>query len=134
MKFSAKASPAFNEYMFLNFVDENQIHTFYDIGVGPKSECNTIKDRHPHIEFFGIEANPKMYSQVKGRFPGEITNAAISQAGRGSQVAFHIHEENEMASGLVPYQDKPADQTIEPLMVPALSLDEYDQDSGMSLV
>ena len=130
MRIAQRASPQYCKYIFLDFIDPEQIKNLYNIGVGPKSECDTINNKYKKIDFYGVEANPAMYEAVRDTFPGKILQAAVSEAGRGNFADFFIHEPIEMASGLVPHSYEIGEGAPEPLKVPAMNLDEFDEEVG----
>lgn len=126
-RISAKASPTFYEYMFCEFIDPKSVSNVYDIGVGPKSEYDTIKAKFKDISFFGTEPNPDFFEMLCDKFPGQLLDYAISETGGESLVNFHLHPENIMASGIIPYDDG---KNSSPTSVKSITLDEFDHRCG----
>lgn len=52
----------------------------YDIGVGHKTEWQTLKDIYPKMRLFGCEPNPKQYRELSDTFTGSLRQVAISGA------------------------------------------------------
>lgn len=126
-RISAKASPTFYEYMFCEFINPKLISSVYDIGVGPKSEYDTIKSKFKNISFFGTEPNPDFFDVLREKFPGQLLDYAISEKGGESLVDFHLHPENIMASGIIPYDDG---KDASPKRIKSITLDEFDSRCG----
>ncbi|MFA1621231.1 FkbM family methyltransferase [Rhizobium mongolense] len=126
-RISAKASPTFYEYMFCEFINPQLINNVYDIGVGPKSEYDTIKSKFKNISFYGTEPNPDFFEMLRDKFPGKLLDYAISEEGGRSLVEFHLHPENIMASGIIPYDDA---RDAPRKSVKSITLDEFDSECG----
>jgi len=124
MNNSIKASPTFYEQVILSFIDKHQITNLFDIGVGPKTEYLTISKKYPSIRFFGIEAHPETFKKVEKVFPGPVLNMAIAEGGIGTKVNYFVHEQNVMASGLLPYETAPKSPKIK---VNSITLDLFDE-------
>jgi len=122
MTINVKASTTWYEHVILDFLDRKTFKTFYDIGVGPRAEYLIIKQHFQDVDFFGLEANPAMFEQVVNKFPGTILPLAVSKT--PGDVTFVIHEQNVMASGLIPYDNSSDGEKIN---VPSITLDEFDQ-------
>jgi len=125
MKFISKASPTWYENIILSFIDSQTLSAVYDIGVGPKTEYLTINKKFPDLKMFGLEANPNTYQEIVHKFPGTVLPLAVSES--GGQVRYVVHEQNVMASGLVPYDNE---NDGEEFFVPSITLDEFDKRFG----
>lgn len=122
LNLNSKASPAYYEQIILNFLESETFKVFYDIGVGPKTEYLTIKNKFPATRFYGLEANPNTFREIEHIFPGIVLPMAVSES--GETVKYVVHEQNVMASGLIPYDNARDGQEI---LVPSITLDNFDK-------
>lgn len=122
MNFNLKATPSYYEHVILNFLDAASFKVIYDIGVGPKSEYLTLNNKFPLAKFYGLEANPNTYKEIEQKFPGTVLPMAVSET--GETVRYVVHEQNVMASGLIPYDNA---KDGEEIFVPSITLDNFDK-------
>jgi FkbM family methyltransferase len=125
MNLTLKATPSYYEHVILNFLDEHSFKVFYDIGVGPKSEYLTLNNKFPSARFYGLEPNPSIYKDIESKFPGTVLPMAVSES--GETVRYVVHEQNVMASGLIPYDNAAGGEEI---FVPSITLDNFDKRFG----
>lgn len=85
-----KACPTWYERVILDFLDYSRFRVVYDIGVGPKTEYLTIKKEFPEVAFFGLEANPETYHEIKPKFPGVVLPLLFPWTGSRSNILFTI--------------------------------------------
>jgi len=94
-------------------------HTMMDIGVGPKTECLTLKEHYPNMQLIGVEPLAFLMPD-KESFPGELFEYAIS----GSPVPKKIfyNPDRLLNASLIP------DAThTQSKYVPSMRLDELDK-------
>jgi FkbM family methyltransferase len=89
----------------------------YDIGVGPKSEYNTLKRIYPKMEVFGCEPLVKHYGLI-GKFPGTLWPVAI---GEGMCAEIYYEQNQELTASMLTRTEQ-----SESCTVPMWSLDELD--------
>jgi len=97
---------------------------FYDIGVGPKSEWQTLCHKYPTMPVFGCEPHPDQYQKLLGaKFPGPLAKVAIGETEGVATLHVPTHDLKCCSLLPVPY----ADTTYE---VEIWSLDQFDVNMG----
>jgi FkbM family methyltransferase len=98
----------------------------YDIGVGPKSEWDTLARHYPDMKIVGCEPSPDMRNLVIERgFTGELFPVAIDETA-GSR-SFTIHPSMPMASGFIREFANAQRITVE-----TWTLDQFDEAAGFA--
>jgi len=96
----------------------------YDIGVGPKTEWQTLGRKYPAMRVFGCEPHPEQHETIlKKGFPGPLARVAIGQ--NEGPATLHVPTRDLKCCSLlsVPY----ADDVCE---VEVWSLDRFDTNMG----
>ncbi len=98
----------------------------YDIGVGPKTEWQTLKEVFPKMEVFGVEPNPKMVERLKSNgWSGPLLENAIHPTER--EVSLNIFRGDDLNASILEVPNANPGYTHS---VPAISLDEADIEFG----
>lgn len=96
-------------------------HVLYDIGVGPKTEAQTLRALYPKMLIYGCEPLMYEYPGLRQSFPGKLLDVAISD--EHGRVTLHYNPDNLLDSSAIHHLDgQTATKTAE-----AWTLDMFDQ-------
>lgn len=96
----------------------------YDIGVGPKTEWQTLGDCFPSMQIFGCEPHPETRANIVSRgFTGTLWPVAIGTS--PGSATLHEPPANIGGSSLFPLTD-----AIRTFVVPVWTLDQFDEAAG----
>ena len=96
----------------------------YDIGVGPKTEWQTLPKKYPDMRVFGCEPHPLQYERLlKAGFPGPLAAVAISEH-EGPATLYDVEGDEKCASLL------PLARSTRQFPIQVWSLDRFDENMG----
>lgn len=93
--------------------------TLYDIGVGPKTEAQTLRSLWPDLEVFGVEPLPDIHGGLDD-FPGPLLEATI---GFGNETT--ISWDSPLTASVVDTTPRKFSRTVR-----TVTLDEFDWANG----
>lgn len=94
----------------------------YDIGVGPKTEWDTLRRRYPDMRLCGCEPLVDCYPGLVQRFPGRLLRVAIS---RQERLMLHFNPQDMKTASASKIQE-----ATQMCQVPAWTLDRFDKEMG----
>lgn len=98
----------------------------YDIGVGPKTEWQVLREIFPELHAFGVEANPEMVKDIERRgWEGPLLNKAISL--ELGFLTLKLYREDGLDASLLHIPNRPVARQYQ---VPAMTLDQADEQFG----
>lgn len=114
---------ALNETYISRFI-RGVPNAMYDIGVGPKSEWQTLGAKFPTMRIYGCEPEPNQHAKLlKAKFPGPLAQVAIGET--EGVATLHVPTHDLMCGSLypVPYANKTCE-------VKVWTLDRFDEQMG----
>lgn len=123
---AAQAAAALDRQRRLERVVAEYITTppdaLYDLGVGPKTEWQTLGEIFPAMQLHGCEPDPVRFAKLVGKFPGKLHPVAIGN-GDGT-VRLHVDSDGKRPASVF----TPGLSRV--VTVPLWSLDQFDAVSG----
>ncbi|MEX2139800.1 MAG: FkbM family methyltransferase [Pirellulales bacterium] len=114
---------ALNESFICRFI-RAEPEALYDIGVGPKTEWQTLGAKYPSMRIFGCEPNPIQHANLVGaKFPGPLIAAAIGEM--EGVATLHYPSDDLKRGSLLPVDYADAKCPVE-----VWSLDRFDEAMG----
>lgn len=95
----------------------------YDIGVGPKTEWQTLGRIYKQMQLFGCEPDAQQFRELSEVFPGSLLRVAIAET--EGTATLHIPNNDRKCCSLIatPYSDHT--QTVN-----TITLDQFDEWAG----
>lgn len=97
----------------------------YDLGVGPKTEWQTLRDQWPGLQMFGAEPFPPTYIDLQPRFTGPLWPVAIADPGEFGRVVELRGDPDDAKTASILRQPHKLN-----VQVPVWTLDEFDAAAG----
>ena len=96
----------------------------YDIGVGPKTEWQTLSGKYPDMQVFGCEPHPVQHERLlSAGFPGPLAKVAIGETEGVATLHVPTHDLKCCSLLPVPYSNAMCE-------VEVCTLDQFDMNMG----